>query len=127
MSIKFKSIERKNIQDPTLRPKHYALAVTAGRTDLDGLAALISDGSTVRQGDVYAVLIGMVNAISLELAAGRTVNMGKLGSFSIGISSEGVEEAKEVTSSVIKGAKIRYRPLAELKDVLKTLHYQKVG
>lgn len=127
MSIKFKSIERKNIQNPTAKPKHYALAIASGKTDLDGLAALISDGSTVRQGDVYAVLIGLVNAISLELAAGRTVNMGKLGSFSIGISSEGVEEEKEVTSSLIKGSKIRYRPSTELKNVLKTLHYQKTG
>lgn len=127
MSVTYRIISRKNLQDTAAAPKFYALAVSSGKTDLDKLAALISDGSTVRQADVYAVLIGMVNAISKELAEGRIVQLGKLGSFSIGVRSAGAENEEEANSSLIKGAKLNYRPSAELSNMLKTLSYKKVG
>ena len=60
-----------------------------------------------------------------ELEAGRSVKLGKLGVFSIGIQSEGVETEEEYNSSAIKGAKMRYRPGAELKKMLAGLDFSK--
>ena len=126
MSIKFKVIPRKNPQDLTANPKYYAIAIRDGLVDLDRLSELVADGSTVRQNDVYAVLIGLVNTIRGELAAGRSVKLNKLGTFSIGVSSEGLETEDEVNSSAIKDAKLRYRPSSELKKMLAGLTYSKI-
>ncbi|WP_421752747.1 HU family DNA-binding protein [Croceimicrobium sp.] len=125
MSVQFKVIQRKNPQDFSAAPLHYALAVRGQKVDLDGLSALISDGSTVRQNDVYAVLIGMVNAIIHELQNGRVVQLGKLGSFAISISAEGRQSDEEVTAATIKKSRILYRPQKELQDMLKTLKFER--
>ncbi len=126
MSVNFKSIARKNPRDLAATPKYYALAMSKGVTDIDRLSAQISDGSTVRQADVYAVIISLVNAIQGELREGRTVRLGKLGSFSLTLSSNGIETEEEVGASLIKNVKIRYRPGSELKDMLKTLKFNKI-
>jgi len=127
MSVKFKVIQKKNPQDLTATPKHYAIAINDGTVDIDRLSTLVGDGSTVRQNDVYAVIVGLVNVITGELSEGRSVRLGKLGMFSISVSSEGSDSAEEVSASKIKGAKVRYRPSAELKNMLKTLAYTKVS
>ncbi len=127
MSIKFKVIPRKSPRDLTAPPKYYAIAVRDGLVDIDRLSALVADGSTVRQNDVYAVIIGLVNVITKELSQGRSVKLNKLGTFSIGLSSEGIEEEADFKSSDIKGAKLRYRPSTELKKMLTNLSYIKKG
>lgn len=123
--INYKVIARKNPLDKAAPAKYYVNPVNSGEIDLDGLAELISDGSTVRQADVYAVLIGLVNAVSMQLEEGKLVKMGKLGSFSISLNSGGAEKEEEAGAHLIKRSKIRYRPGKGLRDLLKTLNYQK--
>lgn len=126
MAVKFRVIQKKNPQDLLADPKSYAIAVSDGTVDIDRLSILVGDGSTVRQNDIYAVIIGLVNVIQGELSEGRSVNLGKLGTFSIGISSDPSDTEEEVTASNIKNAKVNYRPGKELKNMLKTLSYTKV-
>ncbi|XLS29865.1 HU family DNA-binding protein [Flavobacteriaceae bacterium M23B6Z8] len=125
MSVTFKSVAKKNPLNLTEDPKFYAFAVASGNSDIDRLSELVADGSTVRQNDVYAVIIGLVNAIQGELKNGRKVTLGKLGTFSLGLSSNGVEEEEKLTSSQITKARINYRPGNEIKNMLKTLSYKK--
>ena len=125
MSIKFKVIPRKNPQDLAATPKFYAIASSDGMVDIDRLSELVADGSTVRQNDIYAVIIGLVNAIQGELAQGRSVKLGKLGILSVGLSSEGLETEEEVNSSSIKAARLNYRSSRELKKMLAGLTYTK--
>lgn len=127
MSVKFKVIQRKNPQDLAATPKSYAIAVNDGKVDIDRLSVLVGDGSTVRQNDIYAVIIGLVNVIQGELSEGRSVTLGKLGTFAVSISSNPSDTAEEVTLSNIKSAKINYRPGKEIKNMLKTLSYTKVS
>ncbi|WP_108869403.1 HU family DNA-binding protein [Aquimarina aquimarini] len=125
MSVNFKSIARRDPRDIMATPKHYAMVVSNGATDIDQLSQLISDGSTVTQADVYAVIIRLVNTIQNELSQGRTVRLGKLGSFNLSVNSEGVDTPDKVTPSLIKRTKIRYRPSLELNNMLKTLRFSK--
>ncbi|WP_420572969.1 HU family DNA-binding protein [Kordia sp.] len=127
MPVKFKVIQKKNPQDLAATPKSYAIAVSDGTVDIDRLSVLVGDGSTVRQNDIYAVIIGLVNVIQGELSEGRSVNLGKLGTFSIGISSNPSDTPEEVGASNIKSAKVNYRPGKELKNMLKVLSYTKVS
>ena len=125
MSIKFKVIPIRNPQNLTAAPKFYASASSDGLIDLDRLSEMIADGSTVRQNDVYAVLIGLVNIIQEILAAGLSVKLGKLGVFSIRLSSKGAETAAEVNAGFIKRARLSYRSSPELKKMLASLTFTK--
>jgi predicted histone-like DNA-binding protein len=127
MAVLFKTIQRKNPQDLNAPGQYYALAVRNGEVDLDKLSALISDGSTVRQNDVYAVLIGLVNVIISQLQDGRTIRLGKLGSLAVSISSEGKPLEEEVNAASIKKARINYRPEKELQNMLKILKFEKMS
>jgi predicted histone-like DNA-binding protein len=126
MSVLIRSIKKTNPQDKNAKKKFYAIAVSRGLTDLKALSRLLSDGSTTRTADVFAVLVGLVEEIKKELSAGRSVKLGDLGSFKLNVKSEGVDKEAEVTSNIIKGNKILYRPSAELKTTLSTIKYQKI-
>lgn len=126
MAVKYKTVARKNPQNPIAPAKHYAVAVNGGEVDLDKLTKLIGDGSTVREADIYAVLISLVNVAEQELADGKTIRLGKLGSLSLSLSSNGEDTAEQVTTNSIKKAKILYRSNKRLKKMLRNLEYQKV-
>ena len=89
MAIKFKVLPRKNPQDITAPEKFYAAAIGDGEIDLDRLAEKIAYQCTLTEVDCHAVLLSLVHNISQELNDGRIVRLGKLGTFQVGISSEG--------------------------------------
>lgn len=126
MAIKFKVVERRNPLQREEQKKYYASAVIQKRLNLDDLASRISDGSTVRRNDVYAVLIGLVDAAKRELAQGNLVQLGDLGSFTVNVSSEGKETPEALTAAHIDSSKIIFRPAVQLKDMLKTLRFEKM-
>jgi len=125
MSIKYKTIARKNLLNPADPEKFYAIATASGKTDIDKLSRLIANNSTVSRTDVYAVIMGLLETIGDELADGNTVSLGKLGSLGINLKSDGAATADAVTAATIKGGKIIYRPGTELKSMLKTLKFEK--
>ena len=127
MSIKFKAVQKPNLKNMAEPPKFYASAASSGKCDIDKLSRIISKNSTVSRTDVYAVIMGLLDAITDELADGNTIYMGKLGSFNVTVKSEGAVTADEWTGAAIKSAKIVYRPGAELKNMLKTLSFEKKG
>lgn len=125
--VNFLTVQRVNPQDVDAPNKFYAQAVSDGRTDLDRLAYLIANQSTVRKADCLAVLEAFVHNMSDELNQGRIVELGELGSFRISISSEGFETPEEVSSAAVKSSRILFRPGKSLRKLLKTIEYKKVG
>jgi len=111
-------IERPNPQDRTAENKFYAQVVATGKTDLERLAYLVSNQSTVREADCYAVILSLLHNIVDELKQGRIVKLDKLGSFQLGIQSEGVPTAEEVNASVVKNLRIKFRPDQRMKNQL---------
>ncbi len=126
MSIQFKSVARKNPNDRQAPEKHYPLAVVKDRLDLNELADLVADGSTVRRNDIYAVLIGLVDVAKRELASGNLVKLGDLGSFTVNVSGEGQEKPEDVIATTITKGKIIFRPALAMRKMLKTLSYEKI-
>ena len=125
MPVKFKALPRRNLKDPGQPPKYYAVATGGGKCDIDKLSRIISKNSTVSRADIYAVIIAMVDAINDEISDGNMVYLSKLGSFGIAIKSVGAATPEAVTAATIKKSKINYRPGAEIKNMLKTLQYEK--
>lgn len=126
MSVNIKAIVRKNPQDLALAPLFYAIVENKDKTDMKRLTELVSDGSTVRENDIHAVLIGLVNVIIDELSQGRSVQLGTLGTFRLSVNSAGSVTAEEVSAFSVKKTKILYRPGASLQEKLKILQFIKV-
>ena len=127
MSVKFKVVSRRNPQDIAAPEKFYANAIGDGETDLDVLARAISIQCTVTEADCYAVLVSLESNIINELEQGRIVKLGRVGSFQVGISSEGKVTAEEVNSNAIIKNRIRFRPGKRLRSFLKDVTYKKVS
>jgi len=121
--IKLKSIQKYNPREPEAARKHYVQAVATGSSDLEKMAYLISNQSTVRESDCYAVILSLVHNIMDELSAGRIVKLDKLGTFQISVSSDGVETEEEVTSSLVNKSRINFRPDKRLKNMLSNLEF----
>jgi predicted histone-like DNA-binding protein len=117
MSILIKPIERANPLNREEK-KYYASVATRGTIDLDGLADLICKFSSLSKGDVHSVLFNLLDAIPHELLDGKVVKLGKLGSLSLNVDSEGVATAEEVTGDLVKSVHVIFRPGQEFKDDL---------
>jgi len=105
--------------------KYYASNVTTGETDIESLTTKIEKISTVSGADIRAVLYAMVDVAVDELADGKIVRLGDLGSIRVSISSEGHEEEKDVSASSVKGQKTLFTPGSKIKNMLKTLSFFK--
>lgn len=125
MSIKFKTVQMVNPQDISAPRKFYAKAANVSITDLNELAELVAFNSSMSKTDCYAVLMGLETFVIRELENGRNVRLGELGTYKIGLKSEGRATEEEVDSYAIKKAKINFTPGAGIKKMLKHLDYKK--
>jgi hypothetical protein len=64
--------------------------------------------------------------ITEALKSGEIVRLGDLGSLQIGISSKGAETEEDFSESLIKKARINFRPGSAIVGVLSNLTYAKV-
>lgn len=125
MPVKYVLVERANPQDRQAPKKFYAQAVSTGDITLKTLKKDISARSTVNPADVVAVIDTFVQMLVQELGQGRIVRLGDFGSFQVGVSSEGAESAEKFHSSMIRDAKIAFRPGSDLRDMIATLKFEK--
>lgn len=121
--VKIIPIERQNPQNRTAEKKFYAQAVSKGNTDLERLAYLVSNQSTEIEADCYGVLLSLLHNIMDELSQGRIVKLDKLGSFQIGVRSEGVSSQSALTANAVKKAHINFRPDARMREMLENVKF----
>lgn len=121
--IKLNVVQKRNPQDPTAPDKFYVQAVKTGTVDLEWLASLISNQSTVREPDCLAVLSAFMHNMLVELSQGRVVQLGKLGNFQVGVRSHASDTAEEVSLANVKSIHINFRPSKRMKDSLGTMSF----
>lgn len=126
MSVNFKAVPKKNPQLPAEPPKFYAHLVSTGDLTLRQLAKQIAARSTVSAADTLAVLESLLEVIPESLADGKIVRLGDFGSFSLTASSEGVVEAKDLTSNQIKKLTVKFRPGKEFSQQIDNAKIEKV-
>lgn len=126
MSVKYTLSEKGNPGNPTAPKKWYANAKADGELSFRELSKEISQGSTtVSDTDVMAVLNDLIKVLGRNLGNGKIVRFGDFGSFQLTISSEGAETEQAFNAKLIKSAKIQFRPGKDLKDVTKTVTFEK--
>lgn len=114
-----KAISKRNPREPLAEPKFYASAIHDDKVDLDGLATIIANRCSLRRADVHGVLIALMDAIPDELIEGKIIALGDLGTFCVNVKSEPAETGEDLSSSMVKGVKLMYRPSKELKKKLR--------
>ncbi len=128
MSIQFSVIQR---GEPGVvgggAKKYYAASQSSGELTLAGLSKRIEQMCTVNGADIRAVVYAMVEVMKLEMADGKIVRLGELGSLRVNISSEGVENEEDVKAGIIRNAKVIFTPGKDLKTMLETLTYEKIA
>lgn len=126
MPVQYTLTQKGNPSKPNAPKKYYANAKSSGEVTLRSLSKEIAGASTtVSDTDVLAVLNDLTKILSRHLAEGKIVRFGDFGSFSLTLSSEGSEQEYDFNASMIKTAKIGFRPGLDLKDMLATLKFEK--
>lgn len=127
MPVKFKSVERGNPSKPTEPKKYYATAVSQGEITFKEISKRIAIASALSEGDAYSAINNFVKVIIDELSNGKIVRLGELGSMYISLASIGQDKEISVLASTIRDAKIIFRPGSDLKDMILTLHFEKIS
>ena len=73
------------------------------------------------------MLLALEDTITDALKGGEIVRLGDLGTLQIGISSKGAETEEDYDASLIKKARINFRPGLALSGILTGLSYKKVA
>ena len=117
---------RINPRDKDASPKFYGHVQASGDISLREMAERIQQTCRVHKSDVFAVLVALEDTITDALKGGEIVRMGDLGTFQIGISSKGALTEDDYDDSLIKQARINFRPGPALSGILTNLTFQKV-
>lgn len=125
-TVSFSVVKRSNPLDSDAAAKFYAQAQSNGHVEIRDMADRIQKSCTVTRADVMAVLIALEDVIIEALEGGEIVRLADLGTFQIGLSGEGAETEKSYDSSLIKKARINFRPGLALRGILKALKFAKV-
>ena len=127
MSVNYCVFQQKHDMSGNGSYKFYARAQSAGQMSFKKLCAKISDRCTATKADVMASLEGCIYVMKEALEDGKIVRLGDFGSFQLSLTSEGTLLEKDFVSANITGAKIRFRPGVDLKELYNGLEYQKVA
>ena len=117
---------RINPRDKDATPKYYGHVQASGDISLREMAERIQQTCTVHKSDVFAVLVVLEDTITDALKGGEIVRLGDLGTFQIGISSKGALNEEDYDESLIKQARINFRPGSALSGILTNLTFQRV-
>ena len=118
---------RINPRDKEAAPKFYGHVQASGDIDIREMSERIQQTCTVHKSDVFAVLVALEDVITDALKGGEIVRLGDLGTLQIGISSKGAVTEEDYTDSLIKKARINFRPGLGLRGFLSGLSYKKVA
>ena len=118
---------RINPRDKEAAPKYYGHVQANGDVNLREMSERIQASCTVTKADVYAVLVALEDVITDALKGGEIVRLGDLGTFQIGISSKGAATEEDYSDSLIRKARINFRPGSALVGILSNLTFQKVA
>lgn len=120
--MKVKAVKKVNPRN-TDETKYYLAPVYAGEMSLDELAELISDASTVNVADVAAVLKALAKQLPIFLQKGFIIELGDFGRLRLSISTDGKENADELSANDIIKVRIIFVPSAAIKEKLKSTSF----
>jgi predicted histone-like DNA-binding protein len=125
-SVTYSVVPRTKPGEKNDPPKFYAQAQARGDISLREMAERIQSTCTVHKSDVYAVLVALEDVVSDAIQNGEIVRLGDLCTLQVGLSGKGSLTEEDYNDTLIKRAKINFRPGKVLASALETLKFSKV-
>ena len=125
-TVTYSVVPRINPREKNDPPKYYAQAQARGDVNVREMAERIQATCTVHKTDVYAVLVALEDVVKEAIQNGEIVRLGELCTLQVSLSGKGTLTEEEYDDSLIKKAKIIFRPGTILADALESLKYSKV-
>ena len=125
-TVTYSVVPRIDPRQKTDPPKYYAQAQARGSANIREMAERIQSTCTVTKADVYAVLISLEDVVKEAIQNGEIVRLGELCTLQVGLSGKGTLTEEEYEDSLIKKARINFRPGPVLATALETLKFSKV-
>ena len=125
-AVTYSVVPRINPREKNDPPKFYAQAQARGDVSIREMAERIQATCTVHKTDVYAVLVALEDVVKEAIQNGEIVRLGELCTLQVSLSGKGTLTEEEYDDSLIKKAKINFRPGTILADALESLKYSKV-
>lgn len=114
--------------DPTkegTEDRFHARLVPYGVVRTEEIIDHISEASSFSSGDVKGLLDSLSRAIAMYLERGYTVDIDELGTFSVSLKSEPIENPKKVTAHSVHFRNVHYKADKKLMNRLKGMHLEK--
>ena len=125
-SVTYSVVPRMKPGDKNLPPKYYAQAQARGDVNIREMAERIQSTCTVHKSDVYAVLVALEDVVAEAIQNGEIVRLGELCTLQVSLSGKGALTEEDYDTSLIKRAKINFRPGVALANALASLSFSKV-
>ena len=119
MSLIYHKYQNKN-EDSKAYGKWYARAVIKETVSIEEVALKMQDNCTVKRADILAVLSELGPTITEMLQSSKGVKIPYLGTFKLGISSEGADAPENFTvRKNIKGVHVLFQPEEDVDKATK--------
>ena len=126
-AVTYSVVPRINPTEKSAPPRYYAQAQARGDVTIREMAERIQSTCTVHKSDVYAVLVALEDVVAEALQNGEIVRLGELCTLQVGLSGKGAMTEDEFDVSLIKRAKVNFRPGVVLSNALASLSFSKVA
>jgi predicted histone-like DNA-binding protein len=122
MPVGYKKMLKRDPRDPQAPRKYYPQLVTQGKNaDLDDVAFMMKELSSLSVGDIKSVLTNFIGCTCTLLYTGQSVRIAGFGTFSLSAQTTGEETKAACGVKNIKSVKINFRAATNVKpDVSST-------
>ena len=125
-TVNYTVVPKINPRDRESEAKFYGNVKSSGDINIREMAERIQGSCTVTKADVYAVLVALEDVVSDAIQNGEIVRLGDLCTLQVGLSGKGSLTEEDYNDTLIKRAKINFRPGKVLASALETLKFSKV-
>lgn len=109
-TLKYRLSQIKNPIDEFATPKWYARAVQDRTVEFEDFVTHMAEhNSPYSRGVIHGVLIDMLSCLQELILDGKSVRLGELGLFSLGISGSGTEKREDWTTAMIENVHLNVR------------------
>lgn len=123
MSVLIKPIQRANPADLDAPKKWYVTQVTISQVDENQISDEMAEGTTLDSSEAMMALRQFRKVLLKHLLAGESVKMGNWGSFSITLTSSGVDTKDKVTTNLIRNVNLNFQADKTFKDELQKANF----
>lgn len=124
MSIYFRAKKKKYIKNGVEEEKYFAVSKTKGTLEIEEIAREISSGSIAKESTIIPVLMELSKVMKRKLSDGYNIKFEGIGTFGVAITSEGCDNAKDISPKKVKYSKVTYRPDSDLVKTIKDTKYK---